>query len=147
MNALQAARIDAAISALTLPGITLKGLAEMPIALTARDCPLLGPSAYEPAWVTDWEALRVSLQGNHRNAYTLNYTYYQAPVGTDRGLFYRYPDMLTNVAAIATALEALPRVNGCQSLELLALPQFGPVHDASGQLFIGATFALRVIEF
>lgn len=144
---MRVADVAAAIAALTVPGITIWGLDEMKPALSDRDCPVLGPSANNPAFLTDWEARRLTPQGNQRNSYTLNYTLFQAPVGADRGLFKQYPDMVENARRIVEALQAVPRVNGCKSITLAGMPAFGAVSDASGQVFHGATFALRVVEF
>mgnify|MGYP001572819090 FL=1 len=141
------AEVATAIAALTIRGITILDLDEMKHALTDRDCPLLGPSANDPSFLTDWQAQRITLQGNWSNQYTLNYTLYQSPVGADRGLFKQYPDMVENVRRIVEALQAVPRVDGCKSIALAGMPAFGPVFDASGQQFHGARLALRIIEF
>lgn len=141
------ATVASAVAALTIQGITILDLNEMKPALTDRDCPLLGPSSNNPSFLTDWQARRISMQGNQQNSYTLNYALYQASVGADRGLFTQYPAMVENARRIVEALQALPRVEGCKSIALLGMPQFGQVFDASGQQFHGAVFALRVIEF
>ena len=144
---MRVAEVATAIAALTIQGITILDLDEMKHALTDRDCPLLGPSANDPPFLTDWQARRITLQGNWSNEYTLNYTFYQAPVGADRGLFKQYPAMVENARRIVEAFQAIPRVDGCKSIALAGMPQFGAVFDASGQQFHGAGFALRVVEF
>jgi hypothetical protein len=141
------ADVAEAIAGLTIDGVTVLDLDEMPETVDPRACPLLGPSAARPSFLTDWEARRLTLQGNAQNSYTLNYTLYQAPVGQDRGLFKQYPTMVANAAAVVEALQAVPRVAGCKSISVGSLPQFGPVFDASGQQFHGATFSLRIVEF
>ena len=135
------------IAALTIVGITILDLDQMKPALTDRDCPLLGPSASDPSFLTDWQTRRLTTQGNQQNSYTLNYTLYQAPVGADRGLFAQYPAMVENARKVVEAFGALARVDGCKSIVLQGMPAFGRIFDASGQQFHGATFALRVIEF
>lgn len=147
MTELRIATVAASIAALTVPGITILDLDEMPASLVGRPLPLLGPSAVNPTFLTDWETRRLTLQGNAQNSYTLNYTLYQVPVGSDRGLFAQYPVMVANAAKVVEAIQALPRVDGCKHIALAGMPQFGPVFDASGQQFHGATFALRVTEF
>lgn len=139
--------VAAAIAALTVPGITILDLDQMKPALSERDCPLFGPSANDPSFLTDWDAKRLTFQGNQLNNYNLHYTYFQAPVGADRGLFKQYPDMVENARKLVEALQALPRVDGCKSVKLYEMPRFGPVFDASGQQFHGATFSLQVVEF
>jgi hypothetical protein len=149
--------IAVSIAALTIPGVTAGGvtipavtvldLDQMPDAVDARRLPLLGPSSHEPAFLTDWESLRVSFQGNQRNTYTLNYTLFFAPVGAERGLFKQYPAMVACAQTVVGVFQAHPSVTGCQQLTVLGLPRFGPVFDASGQQFHGATLALRIIEF
>jgi len=144
---MRVADVAAAIAALTIQGITILDLPDMKPALTDRDCPLLGPSSNNPSFLTDWEAKRITLQGNWSNRYTLNYTLYQAPVGADRGLFAQYPVMVENARKIVGAFQAITKVDGCKSIVLAGMPAFGQVFDASGQQFHGATFALRVTEF
>ena len=141
------ADVAAAIAALTIQGITIFDLPNMKPALTDRDCPMLGPSSNNPSFLTDWQARRITMQGNWSNSYTLNYTLFQAPVGTDRGLFAKYPDMIENARKIVEAFQAITKVDGCKNIVLLGMPAFGQVFDASGQQFHGATFALRIIEF
>lgn len=144
---MRVADVAAAVAALTIQGITILGLNKMKPALIDRDCPLLGPSSNNPSFLTDWQARRITTQGNWDNRYTLNYTLYQAPVGTDRGLFVEYPAMIENARRIVEAFQAITKVDGCKNIVLLGMPQFGQVFDASGQQFHGATFALRVTEF
>jgi len=139
--------VATAIAALTIQGITILDLDQMKPALTDRDCPMLGPSSNNPSFLTDWEAKRITLQGNWSNRYTLNYTLYQAPVGADRGLFAQYPVMIENARRIVEAFEAITKVSGCKSIVLAGMPAFGQVFDASGQQFHGCTFALKIIEF
>jgi len=144
---MRVAEVATAIASLTIPGITIYDLDAMPQTISERQVPLFGPSANDPSFLTDWQARRITLQGNWHNSYTLNYTLYHAPVGADRGLFKQYPAMVENARKIVEALQAIPRVDGCKAVELVGLPQFGPVFDAYGQQFHGASFALRVTEF
>ena len=144
---MRVADVAAAVAALTIQGITIFDLPDMKPALTDRDCPLLGPSANNPSFLTDWDPRRITMQGNHSNKYTLNYTLYQAPAGADRGMFAQYPVMVENARRIVEAFQAITKVDGCKSIVLAGMPAFGQVFDASGQQFHGATFALRIIEF
>lgn len=144
---MRVAAIATAIAALDIEGITILDLDEMPPMVSERQCPLLGPSSHDPSFLTDWGDRRISFQGNQANTYTLNYKLFQAPVGADRGLFKQYPAMVESARKIAETLQALVRVSGCKSIALASMPQFGPVVDASGQIFHGAVISLRVVEF
>jgi hypothetical protein len=155
MTALHLADVAAAIAALVVNAqdsagkvrrLTIKDLHEMPASVDERECPLLGP-AVDRAFLTDWESQRISAQGNTRHVYTLNYTLYQAKTGQGRGLFEQYPAMVATAQYLADTLHALTKVNGCQRLELAAMPAFGRVLDASEQAFHGATISLRVTQF
>jgi hypothetical protein len=147
MTALHLVNVAAAIAALDIDGVTIYDLDQMPQAVDERACPVLGPSSHEPAYLTDWQTARISLQGNHTHTYTLNYKLFQAKIGKDRGLFAQYPVMAANAAAVADAFNALVRVDGCKRIELAGMPAFGNITDASGQQFHGATISLRVTEF
>ena len=144
---MRVAEVAAAVAAMTVPGITILDLDEMKQAVTDRDCPLFGPSANDPSYLTDWDTVRISMQGNRANNYNLNYTYFHAAVGSDRGLFKQWPEMMENVRKLAEAIAALPRVDGCKSIALNEMPRFGLVNDASGNPFHGAVFQLYVMEF
>ena len=147
MTTMHFAEIAAAIADLAIAGVKIHDLDDMPDAIDPRRCPVLGPSANDPSFLTDWESTRVSLGGNRAVAYTLNYKLYQAPVGTERGLFKLYPAMVETAQAIADHFNGITVVSGAQHIKLEALPAFGPVSDASGQVFHGAVFSLRVTEF
>lgn len=144
---LHLAEVAAAVAALDIPGIAVLGLNEMPQALTNRPLPLLAPSSHEPSFLTDWEAVRLTTQGNYRNSYTLNYKLFQASAGKDRGLFTQYPEMVANAQKVVDAFQAIVAVAGCKRIELAAMPQFGPVPDSSGQIYHGAVISLRITEF
>jgi hypothetical protein len=148
VSAFHIQNVTAALAALTIavPKLSIRTEQDMLMQVIERDCPLLGPSS-DPSFLTDWETRRISLQGNQQNSYTLNYTYFQAPVGQDRSLFAQYPVMVEHVKTIVDALQTLSAVDGCKSIALEDLPRFGPVHDAMGNVFVGATLSLRVIEF
>jgi hypothetical protein len=147
VTALRLADVAAAVAALDIDGVTVFDLDDMPQAVDPRTCPLLAPSASDPAFLTDWETRRLTLQGNVQNSYTLNYTLFQAKVGTDRGLFAQYPAMVATAQTVVDAFNGLSKVDGCKFIQLAGMPQFGPVFDASGQQFHGATLSLRVTEF
>lgn len=147
MTALHLSDVATAIAALDIEGVTIKDLDEMPQAVDERECPVLGPSSHDPAFLTDWEQTRISVAGNRQMVYTLNYKLFQAPVGKDRGLFKQFPALVDTAQKIADAFNGLTAVTGCKHIRLEAMPAFGPVADASAQLFHGATLAFRVTEF
>lgn len=119
---------------------------ELPQGLTNRPLPLLAP-AVDRAFLSDWTATRITTAGNHQNAYTLNYAFYQAPFAKGRGAFEPFQDTVENVEAVLSAIQALPRVAGCKRIEVAGVPQVGLVRDASDQQFHGAIISLRVTEF
>ena len=147
MTSIHVTEIAAAIAGLDIPGVRIKDLDQMPDAVDTRDLPMLGPSAQNPTFLTDWESVRITTAGNRQISYTLNYTLFQAPVGADRGLFKQYPAMVATAEAVADVFNSITVVSGAQHIKLAAMPVFGPVRDASEQLFHGATIALRVTEF
>ncbi len=142
------ATVASSIAALTISGVTLMDLDEVPDALDPRGCPILAPSVADPQFLTEWELpVCLTLMGNMQVAYTLNYKLYQAPVGSDRSLLKLYPAMVATADRVAAALLALTALGGCKHISLAAMPQFGPVSDASGNMFHGAVIALRVTDF
>lgn len=146
MTTLHVVEVARAIAAMTIDGVTVAELEEMPLSATSRDLPLLAP-AVDRAFLSDWVSRRISAQGNVAMAYTLNYTFYYAPFGQGRGLADIYPSLIAAVQTVVDAFNAVTRVNGCKRLELAGLPQVGLVRDASENQFHGALLALRVTEF
>lgn len=147
MTTLHLREVAAAIAALDFRVVTCLDLDAMPDAVTLRSKPVLAPSSHEPNFLTDWTAKRISTQGNQQNEYTLNYSLFFAPVGKERGLFKLWPEMVECAQTIVGVLQAQAKVDGCKSLTVAGMPQFGPVVDASGVQFHGATLALRIVEF
>lgn len=147
MTTLHVADVAAAIAALDIDGVTVYDLDQMPQAVDERACPALGPSASDPSFLTEWEARRLTTQGNWQNVYTLNYSLFQAKVAKGRGLFEQYPAMVAKAAAVVEAFQRITRVDGCKHIAVAGMPAFGPVFDASGQQFHGCTVSLRVHEY
>ena len=147
MTSLHLRNVATAIAALEIEGVTVKDLDQIPNTIEDRELPVLAPSSHEPAFLTDWEQEQISLARNRQTSYTLNYKLFQVPAGKERGLMKTYPGMVETAEAVADAFMALTNVPGCKYLTLSAMPQFGPVVDASGKLFHGAVISLRVTEF
>lgn len=78
--------------------------------------------------------------------YTLHYRYCHVPVGAGRNLADIYPGIVTNVIAIINAITTNDAVTGCVDLELSDL-NVGWVEDPSGDTYLGADFALKVLEY
>lgn len=144
--AIQLTTITNSIAAVTVAGVDIKDVDEIPEAWDIRK-PALFPRAID--FVTDLIIERDSF-GTNANAkktlsYRLHYTFCYAPVGAERVGMASYGGMVTLAMQILDAFDAaiLP---GDLTSSVDAL-MFGPVADAVGKQAIGCEFEFMITEF
>ena len=150
--ALSADTIASSIATLSVPGVTVLGLDEIPETVTGRDCPLMYPRP--DGFMSNLRVERVSFGPASSAAkdvrYTLHYTFLLAPVGDGRGLFDVYADMVSYVLAILDAIIADDALNGTITGVIDITPQgvvrFGLVASPAGGHFHGAQLSFEVLE-
>ena len=147
--ALAIATIADSIAAVSVSGVTIKDLNEIPEAVTLRDCPVLFPRP--DGFVTDLAVKRDSFGtgavAKMTVTYILTYTFCHAPIGSGRGLFDVYDNMIANAFAIIDAIITNDTVTGLVDLQVDDALNFGPVEDPSGNVFHGCEIQLYVMEF
>ena len=144
---LSADTIAASIAALSISGVTTKGLTTLPSAIDPRECPVLAPSVNDPPFMTGLNVTRDSFGGLKTISYTQNWKLYAAPVGQGRGLLDLYPTLVTKALAVLDALIANDALSGSIDVNPEDVPQFGGISDPSGNWFHGAVFSIRCVEF
>ena len=147
--ALQADTIATAIAGLTVSGVSIKDLDEIPESVAGRDCPLLypKPDGFMSNLRVERDAFGPASMAPKTARYTLTYTYLHAPVSGGRGLFDVYQALVSNTLLILDQIIANDTVSGAVTLEPVDVIEFGPVHDPAGEWFHGATIRLACVEF
>ena len=137
------------IAGLSITGVTLKDLDEIPEGVDPADCPILYP---EPdGLLSNIGVEPVSLStGTSRQAnvtYNLRYTFLHSAVGEGAGLFDVFPDMIAKVVLILNAVLTNDYITGLQDFQVVSIANFGPVTDPSASMtFHGTQFEFSVLE-
>ena len=79
--------------------------------------------------------------------YTLSYRLCHTRLGSGRGLFDVYDDMVAIAAAFLDAVLAIDVLTGAVDIMPSDAVNFGPVVDPAGDGFHGCDFALDITEF
>lgn len=146
--ALAVVTIANSIAALSVSGVTLKDLDEIPQAVLPRDCPMIypKPDGFLSGLVIEIDSFG-STSAKKTVRYNLSYMFLYCPVGTGRGLFDVYAGMVAKALAFLDALIANDALTGAIDIQPAGVLQFGPVPDPAGNLFHGCQVDLAVQEF
>ncbi len=141
--ALNTAGISAAIEALSISGVSIRDIDNLPETLQDRDCPLLFPTP--GAWMEGSDAADEdeTTFGTPSTRYwtvhtSLRYTYVRAQIGTGRGNSDHYNGAVTDIENIIEAVTALD-VSGVD-VERITHTPIGTVNDPASKKFIGCNF-------
>ena len=147
---LQLTAICNSIAGLSVTGVTLRDLDEIPEAVDPADCPILFP---EPdGFLSNIGVVPVSLStGESRQAdvtYNLRYTFLHSVAGEGAGLFDVFPDMIAKVVLILNEVLTNDTITGLQDFQVVEITNFGPVSDpAASRTFHGTQFVFSILEF
>src|SRR3972149_11779125 len=137
------------ISSLSVSGLTIKDLNEIPEAIRGRDFPVIYPKP--DGFVTNFEMVRNSFGGGSTAkmtvTYDLTYRLLGAPIGAGRGLFDSYSLMVEKVYAFIERVLAVDTMDGLIDIVPAEAPAFGPVTDPAGGMFHGADVIFHVMDF
>jgi hypothetical protein len=157
--AISVTTIATSIAALSVSGVTIKDLTQIPEAVYPRDCPILFPQP-EP-FMSDLRINRQSLgSGTYKKdvLYTLRYVYLHQPVDSGRGLYDIYQTMTGNVCAILDAILLNDALSGAIDITpqgVISMGLFEGPRDQrnssdqkkEGALFWGCELLFDVTEF
>jgi hypothetical protein len=139
--------ITNAIAGLTIAGVTIKDMDEIPNAVTDGMCPILYP---EPVnFVTEMEITRMAqiVSATPWNVeYNLTYILLYAPAGSGRGLDLISPTLAKAFVIIDAIMAQVAGISGAVTMYFNGMSQPGPVSDPSGTQFFGCQFTVRVLE-
>lgn len=145
--ALALSTITNSIAALSVSGLTIKDIDEIPEAWT-----LSGHVLYpEPVdLVTNFVAENASFgvgAGSSWNVeYDLTYTLLYEKLGSGNGLQFFSPAVLMGFAVMDAIMAASP-LAGAVTVKPTSMSTPGPVSDPSGNMFYGMRITLHVLEF
>jgi hypothetical protein len=139
------------IAAVTITGVRVRGMDNIPAEVGARDCPLLSPKPND--FVANLTITRDSF-GTNDNAdtkrtvtYDLRYVLFYTPIGAGRNLFDQYADFVHKAIAVQQAVAELESATD-GVIDITCAPVvWGVVQDAAGNAFHGCEFSFNVTEF
>ena len=146
--ALHISEILDAIAALTVTGLTILDADQIPVEMTQRDCPVLFPRPDE--FITDFTSERQSFGPASAAArdvtYTLNFILAYAPVGTGRGIFEPYKNMLVLAYKVIDAIHADDDLSD-YGLDVTArIGNVGLVSSPGGAQYHGCVISFDILE-
>jgi hypothetical protein len=145
--ALQLEAVATAISGLTVTGLTVKDLNEIPEAF-GMGGPTMFPNP--DGFITDFNVQRVSFGMNTAKmtaTYRLNYLLAYSPVGGTLKQFEAYARMVGLAIDIIDAILALASLNGAVTFEIPVIGEFGIVNDPAGNARWGCGVSVSITEF
>ena len=148
MAGVKIATVLDSISKLSVSGVTIKDVDEIPQEVTERLCPILFPSpdGLVTGLTVTPQSFGAGTSGKNDVNYTLNYVYLHAPIGSGRFIADNVSAMVAKVVLILNALIANDAVTGSVDIEP-SIGEFGVIEDLSGNQFHGVTITIKVLEF
>lgn len=145
---LSAVTIANSIAGITVSGVTMRDLDEIPQGALARDCPMVypKPDGFLSGLSVNRDSFGAAAAKMTAN-YTLTYVFLHSPVGSGRGLFDIYEDMVTKGLSVIDAILATATLAGAVDVQIGDMLDFGPVNDPAGNTFHGCLIALNCSEF
>jgi hypothetical protein len=142
------ATITDSIAALSISGVTIKDINEIPQSANMLGSTLL-PQPRD--FVTDFKQTFRSFGSNGAAKidfeYTLNYVYLHCPAGSGVASFDIYEGLMRNLSAILVAFASNDAITGLVDLQTSNIGNIGVIEDPSGNQFWGVLLPLRVLEY
>lgn len=133
------------IAGITISGVDIRDLDEIPGSVLPRDCPMILPA---PNFISSFTPERIDISTQEQNyRYTLVYRFLAAPVGSGRGIHEMYDTMVTKLALFFDGLVTNHSVTGAVDIQAVNITSFGVVEDPSGASFHGCDIQIEVLEF
>lgn len=145
--ALEFAAVANSIAGLSVAGVTLKDIDEIPETAGGLG-PLIIPA---PDWMTDVDVDIQSFGGGSTALmdfnYTLTYRLLFAPVGAGRGFLGVLPDMIAKIALFYDAVLAVETLVGLEGIMPAGISNFGANPDPADVDYFGCDMSVRILEF
>lgn len=145
--ALQMAAVANSIAALSVSGVTLKDVDEIPEDVTGLG-PIIMPS---PAFVTNFTVDPQSFGGGSTAMmdvfYNFNYRLLVFPTGSGRGYLGVYDVLVDKLALFLDAVLAIDTFTGGVGISVDGISNFGVIPDPADNNYFGVEITLRIQEF
>jgi hypothetical protein len=146
--AIQIAAVANSIQGLTVTGLTIFDVDNIPAAVDVRQYAALVPL---PDYITGMEVIRDSYGtagAKMTITYTLNYRLFYSLAGAGRaGVIEYYDGMVDMIAAIWDAILAINTLTGALTVDPVGVSGIGVVMDAANNSFLGCDLSFLVTEF
>ena len=147
--ALSITTVTNSIAALSVSGVTIKDIDEIPTRVDAYDCPILYPEPVD--FVTNLTVTAAAFgtggSGPFDVEYDLNYTFCYAQVGEGTELLSHYSGFVAKVCLILDKIIVSDNIAGCVELTWNGTTSFVSVLDPAGNIFHGCQLVFHVKEF
>jgi len=147
--ALAITTVTNSIAALSVTGLTIKDIDEIPYSVTDRQCPILYPEPLN--FISDITVERATTgtagSGYFDVFYTLRYAFLYQQAGAGRGTLTLYSSMVQLFEDLVDKMIISDNITGCVDIQVAGSVTFGPIPDPAGNMFIGAELLFRVHEF
>ena len=145
--ALHPLTVSASIAALSISGVTIKDVDEIPDS-AAMLCPLIVPRPND--FITNIQAVRQSFGGGGTAridfTYTLNYAFLFCEAGSGQGAFAPYDGLLEKLVTILETMLTNDDISGAVDMQVDNIGEIGVISDPSNKNFWGVHFSLRCLE-
>jgi len=137
------------IAALSVSGITIKDIDEIPSKVDASDCPILYP---EPLNFLSNVSVTPAAFGTGGSGpfdvdYDITYAFLYAKVGSGGELLDHYKGMVDKVCLIIDKIIISDAITGAVELSFNGTVDFAAIQDPAGYLFHGCHLTFHVKEF
>ena len=147
------ATVTNSIAALSVSGLTIKDIDEIPVRVYGRDCPILYPEPLD--FITGWEVEKMTF-GRTTTVkwmmrYNLTYTLLYAPVGSGRGFELFAPTIAKACLFYDKLMESHP-LTGAELVVPVSIGVPGIMYDVTGpgagdaEAFYGVRLTIQVQE-
>ena len=138
------------IAALSVTGVTIKDIDEIPTRVDAYDCPILYPEPVD--FVTNLSVTPMAYgsggSGPFDVDYDLTYAFLYAQAGEGSELLSHYSGFVAKVCLILDRIIVSDNITGCVELTWNGIATFGPIYDPTHtSTFHGCHLIFHVKEF
>jgi hypothetical protein len=144
----QIATVAAAIAGLTISGVTMRDIDEIPDS-AALLCPLMLPQPDN--FVTNLAYSRETFgsmgAAKMNTSYTLNYAYLHCEVGSGLNTYASYAGIISKLELILETIMSNDVINGAVDIQVESIGNIGVIPDPAGVQYWGLLFSFRVLEF
>ncbi len=138
------------IAELTVAGVDIKDLDEIPESLDQMDAPVIIPKP--DGFISTLTYTRQSLGTGDVAAidigYVLTYRMLHSAIGEGMdGVFETYPDLVAKASLFLDTIIANDTITGAVDIQPLTIANFDPVQDPFGNWFHGCDIGIQVTEF